>query len=79
MPKEKANNNAEFLYYFIAALLQEIPYEAGEKLLDIVENYLDTTDELCDALREIEKAADEQIRDRLLDELIKRLTEYKCK
>ena len=39
---EKAENNAEFLYYFIAALLQEIPYETGEKLLDIVENYLDT-------------------------------------
>jgi hypothetical protein len=37
---EKAENNAEFLYYFIAALLQEMPYEAGEKLLDIVENYL---------------------------------------
>lgn len=48
MLKEKAENNAEFLYYFIAALLQEMPYEAGEKLLDIVENYLDTTDEkLC--------------------------------
>ena len=45
---EKAENNAEFLYYFIAALLQEMPYEAGEKLLDTVENYLDTTDEkLC--------------------------------
>jgi hypothetical protein len=39
---EKAENNAEFLYYFIAALLQEMPYEAGEKLLDTVENYLDT-------------------------------------
>ena len=39
---EKAENNAEFLYCFIAALLQEIPYETGEKLLDIVENYLDT-------------------------------------
>ena len=45
---EKAENNAEFLYYFIAALLQEMPYEAGEKLLDIVENYLDATDKkLC--------------------------------
>ena len=42
MLKEKAENNTEFLYYFIAALLQEIPYEAGEKLLDTVENYLDT-------------------------------------
>lgn len=40
MLKEKAENNAEFLYYFIAALLQEMPYETGEKLLDIVENYL---------------------------------------
>ena len=39
---EKTENNAEFLYYFIAALLQEMPYEAGEKLLDTVENYLDT-------------------------------------
>ena len=48
MLKEKAENNTEFLYYFIAALLQEIPYEAGEKLLDIVENYLDATDKkLC--------------------------------
>ena len=35
MLKEKAENNAEFLYCFIA-------------VLDIVENYLDTTDEkLC--------------------------------
>ena len=48
MLKEKAENNTEFLYYFIAALLQEMPYETGEKLLDIVENYLVTTDEkLC--------------------------------
>lgn len=39
MLKEKAENNTEFLYYFIAALLQEMPYETGEKLLDIVENF----------------------------------------
>ena len=32
MLKEKAENNAEFLYCFIAALLQEMPYETGEKL-----------------------------------------------
>lgn len=35
--------------------------------------------ELCDALRAIERAADEQTRERLLAELIKQLTEYKHK
>ena len=37
-----------------------------------------TTNELCAALREIEWAADDKTRERLLDELVKRLTEYKC-
>lgn len=45
MFKEKAENNTEFLYYFIAALLQEMPYETGEKLLNEVENYMETTAE----------------------------------
>lgn len=35
--------------------------------------------ELYDAIREIERATDEQTRERLLAELIKRLTEYKRK
>lgn len=38
-----------------------------------------STNELCAALREIERAADEQTRERLLAELVKRLTEYKHK
>lgn len=38
-----------------------------------------SANELCDALREIERAADEETRERLLAELVKRLTEYKRK
>lgn len=38
-----------------------------------------STNELCKALREIERATDEQTRERLIAELVKRLTEYKHK
>lgn len=38
-----------------------------------------SANELCAALREIERAADAQTLERLLYELIKRLTEYKRK
>lgn len=38
-----------------------------------------SANELCDALREIERAADEETREQLLAELVKRLTEYKHK
>lgn len=31
----------DFLYYFIAALLEDLEYEDGEKLLEIIEKYLD--------------------------------------
>lgn len=31
----------DFLYYFIAALLEDLDYEDGEKLLEIIEKYLD--------------------------------------
>ena len=38
-----------------------------------------SANELCAALSEIERAADEQTRERLIVELVKRLTEYKHK
>lgn len=31
----------DFLYYFIAALLEDLEYEDGEKLFEIIEKYLD--------------------------------------
>ena len=31
----------DFLYYFIAALLEDLECEDGEKLLEIIEKYLD--------------------------------------
>lgn len=38
-----------------------------------------SANELCEALQVIERTADEQTRERLIAELVKRLTEYKHK